>query len=117
MLSNYTSTTSSVAPCKKYMNTYPNFTPVIYNLSVNNSKAGVYTQVYISGNNFSLGSRIGYTVVNFGTYTNLPVTYYGSTNISFIVPTNAVPGIYSIQAINSFYPNSLVSNIVKYTVT
>ena len=99
------------------MNAYPNFAPIIYSLSTNSSNAGVFKQVNIFGNNFSLGSTIGYTVINFGNYKGLPITYYGSTNISFIVPSTAIPGVYGIQAINNSYPNSLISNIVNYTIT
>ena len=117
MLSNFTYTIPSSALCKKYKNTFPNFTPEIFYLSIYSSLSGVYTQVNIHGNNFSLGSNIGYSVVNFGTYINLPVTFYGSTSISFIIPTNAPPGTYTIQVVNLLYPTSLYSNIVDYTLS
>lgn len=109
--------TPSTVPCKKYANVYPNFAPVIYGLSQNSSKSGAYTQVRVNGTNFSLGSTIGYSVINFGAYMNLPVTYYGSNSISFIVPISVSPGVYNIQVVNSNYPNSLYSNIVTYTIT
>jgi hypothetical protein len=103
--------------CKQYKDAYPNFTPEILYLSTNTSVAGVYTQVNIVGNNFSFGSNIGRSVVNFGTYKNLPITFYGSTGISFIVPTNAQPGMYNVQVVNVLYPTSLYSNTVSYILT
>jgi len=106
---------SSKTSCAKYKNIFPNFTPVIVSLTPDTSNAGEYTQVNVFGNNFSLGSRIGYTVINFAN-TIIPVTYYGSSNISFIVPVNAGPGVYTVQAVNVFYPNSSYSNIVNFTI-
>jgi hypothetical protein len=100
--------------CKKYTNEYPNFTPEIYHLSTNTSDAGAYTQVKIFGQNFSFGSSIGRSVVNFGSYKSLPITFYGSTGISFVVPSNAQQGIYSVQVVNVLYPTSLYSNTVSY---
>ena len=105
------------ARCKKYVNAYPIFTPVIYGLSTYTSISGNYTQVNVYGNNFTCGSRIGYTVINFGDFINLPINFYGSTNISFIVPTQASPGIYNVQAMNVSYPTSLYSDIVPYIIT
>ena len=104
------------ARCKKYVNTYPDFTPVIYSLSTYTTISGKYTQVNISGTNFTSGSTIGYTVVNFGNFINLPINFYGSTNISFIVPIQASPGIYKVQVVNISHPNSLYSNIVPFIV-
>jgi hypothetical protein len=112
-LSNTSSTSNS--SCKQYSNTIPNFSPVITSLTPDNSRAGVYTQVYVLGNNFSLGSRIGYSIVYFGNAI-IPVTFYGSNSISFIVPTNAGPGDYTVQVINVFYPNSSYSNIVNFKI-
>ena len=106
---------SSKTSCVKYKNFFPKFTPVILYLSSDTANAGEYTQVNVYGNNFSLGSRIGYTIINFAN-TIIPVTYYGSTNISFIVPVNVCPGVYTVQAVNAFYPNSSYSNIVNFTI-
>lgn len=108
--------TKSTSSCKKFKNSYPNFTPVILDLSVHSSEAGAYTQVTIFGNNFSSGSAIGYSVVNFGDFTNLPTTFYGSTRISFTIPTIAKSGVYNIQVVNVLYPTSLYSNIVNYAL-
>ena len=85
---------------------YPNFTPNINNLSITNSITGVYSLVYINGSNFfpaCYGPRCTY--VNFGLYTKLPITFYSSFNISFIVPLNAVPGIYNVQVVNIYNEN------------
>ena len=109
-------TVPSSAPCRKYSYYYPNYTPEIMGLSIYSSAAGAYTQVNISGNNFSYGTQIGYSVVNFGTYQNIPVTFYGSNNISFIVPIIAPPGVYNIQVVNIWHPTSNYSNILTYTL-
>jgi hypothetical protein len=106
---------SSNSSCKKNSNTIPNFSPIITNLTPDTCPAGVYTQVTVYGNNFSLGSSIGYTVIIFGD-TIIPVTFYGSKTISFIVPTSASPGIYTVQAVNILYPNSFYSNIVNFII-
>ena len=108
--------TKSTALCKKYTNAYPNFSPIISDLSIHSSVSGEYTQVTIFGNNFSSGSAIGYSVVNFGDFMNLPVTFYGSTSISFTIPTIARPDVYNVQVVNLLYPTSLYSNIVNYAL-
>jgi hypothetical protein len=110
-------TVPSSVPCRKYAYIYPIFTPQILGLSIYTSVAGVYTQVTISGNNFSYGSNIGYSVVNFGQYQNIPVVFYGSSNISFIIPTLALPGTYNVQVVNLWSPTSTYSNILTYTLT
>ena len=58
--------------CRKYKGFYPNITPVIYSLSQDTSPEGDYALIYITGNNYLLD---GMTRVNFGSYTNLPVTF------------------------------------------
>ena len=110
-----TNNVSKKSSCKKYVNTVPDFSPVILSISPDISATGEYTQVNVFGKNFSFGSRIGYTIIKFGN-TIIPVTFYGSNNISFIVPANAPPGIYSVQAVNAFYPTSTYSNIFDYTI-
>ena len=128
----YTSiVTSSVLPktsrkCRRFQGFYPSFTPKLFNLSVNNSAFGEYTVVYINGANFLPN---GTTFVNFGNYTHLPVTYYSSFNISFVVPINANPGTYNVQVVNLYngnfspsinntYPGVLnLSNSINYTIT
>jgi hypothetical protein len=106
-------------------NNLPSFTPIINGLSQTKSKAGVFTQVFITGENFF---RNGTTYVNFGTIKKIPVTYYSSFNISFTVPTNATPGNYNVTATNIFngnfslpvqwtYPSNLKnSNSINYTI-
>ena len=83
---------------------YPSFNPVINNLSVNSSLAGAYSMVYINGSNFLPPSN-GITYVNFGNYTNLPVTFYSSFNISFVVPLNAGAGNYTVTVVNVYNGN------------
>ena len=93
-----------ISKCKGRKNVYPSFTPVIDSISVNSSISGVYTVVYISGSNF-LPPCNGDTYVNFGTYTYLPITFYSSFNISFIVPLNAPIGFYNIRVVNVYNDN------------
>jgi hypothetical protein len=113
--------------CKLAKGFLPSFTPTVYYLSVNTSPAGAYSNVTITGNNFLPN---GTTYVNFGTdYTNIPISYYGSNHISFLVPTNAISGSYEIivvnnytsnfgSHINNFYNSNLnYSNSVTYTLT
>ena len=112
--------------CKLSKGFLPSFTPEIYSLSVNNSVAGEYSVVNITGNNFLPN---GTTYVNFGGYQNISVSYYSSNNISFVVPSNAPAGSYNIIVvnnytsnfgphINNFYNNNLnYSNIMVYTLT
>ena len=106
---------SSNSSCKKYSNSVPDFSPVILSISPDTSATGEYTQVNVYGQNFTFGSRIGYTIIKFGNVI-IPVTFYGSSNISFIVPSNAGPGVYTVQAVNAFYPTSTYSNIINYTI-
>ena len=103
--------------CRKSTNSIPELTPVINNLSVTSSLTGLYTIVYIYGNNFSLYGITGTSVVNFGSFTGLPVSLYSSQEITFSVPMNALPGNYSVSVVNQTNPISLVSNSVNYTVT
>jgi hypothetical protein len=114
--------------CKLAKGFLPSFTPQIYFLPITDtSAAGAYSYVIINGNNFLPN---GSTYVNFGNdYTNIPVSYFSSNNISFIVPGNATPGIYNIVVvnnytgnfgshINNFYNSNLnYSNSVPYTLT
>jgi len=88
--------------CIKYNPMYPSFTPVIGSISVNSSLTGQYSLVYIFGTNFFPN---GTTYVNFGPYQNIPVTYYGSNNISFVVPIQAQAGTYDIVVINIYNGN------------
>lgn len=110
-------TVPSTVPCRKYTFYYPNYNPIILGLSIYSSVAGVYTQVTISGNNFSYGSNIGISAVNFGSYQNIPVIFYGSNQISFVIPTAAIPGTYTVQVVNLWYPTSTYSNTLSYNLT
>jgi hypothetical protein len=113
--------------CIQKYNTYPSFTPVIYSLSINESMQGVYTVVYVTGSNFQFGN--GSTYVNFGTYTRLPISFYNSSYISFVVPEDAPVGVYEVVVVsiyngnfspqvNNYYPGVLnYSNTVNYTLT
>ena len=104
--------------CRKYRSedAYPDITPRIDTLSQESSLVGAYTIVYITGINFSNFSVTGFSTVTFGSFKNIPVSYVGSFNISFIVPADANPGVYNVQVVNNMYPTSLYSNIVEYTV-
>jgi len=107
---------------------YPSFNPKIYNLSVTNSASGMYSLVYINGANFFPPSN-GSTYVNFGSFTNLPIIFYSSFNISFVVPLNAGTGNYNVVVVNLYngnfstpvnnsYPSiPNFSNPMTYTVT
>ena len=95
--------TKNTSKCKKNINSgYPIFNPVLISLSVNNSKMGVYSFVYISGFNFLPN---GITFVKFGNLGYLPVTYYSSFQLSFIVPGNTTVGNYKVQIVNLYNNN------------
>ena len=112
--------------CKLVKKSLPSFTPVIYNLSVDTSLAGTYSNVLITGQNFLPN---GTTYVNFGNFKNIPVSYLSSFNISFVVPTNAPVGSYNVVVINTYNSNYSAninniynqnlnfSNSVTYTLT
>ena len=88
--------------CKLAKGFLPSFTPAIYNLTVYTSLAGAYSFVGITGTNFLPN---GTTTVNFGTYKNIPVSYFSSFNISFVVPLNAPIGNYNVVVINTYNSN------------
>ena len=91
--------------CRKVKKpSYPSFTPVINNLSVNSSESGVYSLVYIYGINF-LPPVYGTTYVNFGPFKQLPITFYSNSSISFVVPLNALAGTYNIVVVNIYNSN------------
>jgi hypothetical protein len=112
--------------CRLYKQFLPSYTPVINNLSVYSSYHGVYSLVYITGTNLF---NNGATFVNFGQFKNIPVTFYSSFNISFVVPINAPAGNYNVVAVNVYndsfsspihhtYPGHLdYSNSLTYTLT
>lgn len=111
--------------CRKYKSFIPSFSPIINTLSTNVSYSNTYSRVYVGGSNFFSN---GTTYINFGPFTNIPVTYYSSYNISFVVPLNAIPGVYNVVAVNIYngnfsnnknntYPANLnYSNSLTYTI-
>jgi hypothetical protein len=119
----YTNTVN--CPTKSF---YPSFNPTINGLSVTSSASQTYSLVYITGSNF-VSPTNGTTYVNFGSFLNLPITFYSSFNISFVVPLNALAGSYNVvvvnvyngnfsTAVNTSYPgNPNYSNSITYTIT
>lgn len=113
--------------CRKYKGFYPDFAPSINTLSVTTSSSGVYTIVYINGSNF-MQPISGITYVLFGNY-KLPITFYSSFNISFVVPLGATAGVYKVNVINVYNNNFSTSvpqistgnlnysNTFTYTIT
>lgn len=116
-----------IVNCNKLFNRYPSFTPVIGFLSVDKSKQGVFSPVNITGANFQFGKDATY--VNFGNYTRLPISFFSSSNISFVVPEDASAGTYNVVVVNVYngnfspqvnnaYPGILnYSKPVSYTLT
>lgn len=98
--------------CRKISNTYPSFKPSIYSFSVVSSIAGKYTLVYVDGANF-LPSVYGSTYVKFGTKYNLPITFYSPNQLSFVVPLDAIMGIYNVFVVNVY--NGNFSPAVNFT--
>jgi uncharacterized protein (TIGR03437 family) len=99
--------------CRTYIQQLPNITPIISNLSIYSSISGMYTIVYINGDNFSLSGPIGYSTVVFGNYI-IPVTFLSPQNIAFVVPSVLGAGTYPVLVVNNNYPISLYSNSVNY---
>jgi len=104
--------------CKKYNYNYSNVLPKINHLSIYSSPQNTNTIVFINGENFSYNSvSMGYSVVNFGRFKQLPISFWGSDTISFQVPLNASAGNYEIQVMNILSPYPGYSNSVSYTIT
>lgn len=127
-LSIYKKTNGTTPLGCKSVSFYPNFSPAISSLSVTSSGSGVYSLVYITGANF-LPPSYGTTYVNFGTFKNLPITFYSTINISFVVPLNAPSSNYNVTVVNiynsnfspsvnqSYAGNPNYSNSITYTIT
>ena len=90
--------------CRKYKGGYPPFAPTVGSLSVTSSGAGTYSLVYITGTNF-LPPCYGNTYVNFGQFKQLPITFYSTSSISFVVPLGALAGIYKVVVVNIYNSN------------
>jgi len=112
---------------KNNISAYPPFTPTIKNLSVTSSFSRVYSSVTIQGTNF-LPPCYGKTYVNFGPFnkfsgyfTHLPITFYSTTSISFVVPLKMTPGKYNVQVgnlyNNNFSPGNKQSNSGKVNLS
>jgi hypothetical protein len=126
-ISNYLLNNTKSSNCRKYKSFYPSFTPTINSLFKTNSVAGDYSNVMINGSNF-LPPCYGSTYVNFGLFKNLPIVFYSTSNASFIVPLNAIPGSYNVQVVNIYNGNfspsvnqsyagtSNFSNSITYTL-
>jgi len=104
--------------CRKHNSFLPNVNPSIFSLSNNISAPGVYSLIYITGENF-----IPYnTTVTFGIIQNIPIVFYSSSYISFVVPTNVTENNYQIQVVVNYYNNQsltsslLYSNTLNYTI-
>ena len=108
----------STVNARKYRYSYPNTSPVIYGLSLTSSDIGEYTVCYINGLNFSKENTTGNSTVTFGDIANIPVIFYSSLNLSFVVPSNNLPpGPYPVQVVNNnYFPSTTYSNKVQYTL-
>jgi hypothetical protein len=107
----------STVSCRKYQKLPPNIVPVILQVVPEQSILGSYVVAHIIGYNFSLGGPLGYSTVTFGNITNIPITFFSSLNISFVVPViDVTDGIYNVRVVNNRYPAVLRSNLVPYTL-
>lgn len=87
--------------CLQVSSKSPDFTPLIYLLSTDTCAYNTYTVVTVQGYNFFPGN----TVIFFGE-TIVPISYYGSNGLSFVVPITSPKGTYEVRAANvtNFYP-------------
>jgi hypothetical protein len=110
---------------------YPSQVPVIYGLSAYESNVGTYTQVFVTGLNFVYGPNntiVYFTSTTTGEVTSIPVSYFSSSGISFVVPTTLSAGTYTAavgvkSSIGGKMPGAgatittlLFSNTVLYTI-
>lgn len=104
--------------CQNYSEkSYPDLSPTIIYLSsyyVNYlTSSNIPYRIYIRGTNFNTNDI---TSITFGPYKNIPITFYSSTSISFIIPMNAKPGPYNIQVVNQNIKGLIYSNIVVFSI-
>lgn len=92
---------SSISNCSAYLKKTPNLTPILVSLSTYSTIQNTYTTVVVKGYNFFPNN----TFILFGN-SPLSVSFLGSNGVSFVVPANAMPGNYEIEAVNTtnFYP-------------
>lgn len=103
--------------CRKFEYKYPDTSPEIYKLHPAESIVTDYTVCNIIGLNFSKSNTTGNSTVTFGNITNIPVTFYSSLNIAFVVPNNLATGTYAVQVVNNnYFPSTLYSNMVDYVL-
>jgi len=102
--------------CRKFKRFYPDLRPIIYGLSKYTSSNYTYNLIYVTGTNFFPDDS---TRIDFGPFKNLPVTFYSSSNISFVVPIEGVPGAFNVNATNNVNNACflLYSNSIQYTIT
>jgi hypothetical protein len=102
--------------CRKYKSFLPNIIPSISSLSNNISAPGAYSLIYINGLNFTPYNM----TVTFGSIQNIPIVFYSSFSISFVVPLNLSEGNYSVQVVannnNTLISGLLYSNTLDYTI-
>jgi hypothetical protein len=97
--------------------TYPDLKPTISYLSSYTAEYVITNSmpftVYVRGTNFT---RNGRTTITFGSYQNLPITFFSSTSISFTIPMQATPGQYNVQIINDTPIGKVSSNTDIFTI-
>jgi hypothetical protein len=92
--------------CKKYQKSLPSFTPIVTGFKANNYS------ISLTGENF-LPNRS--TFVNFGSFKNIPITFFSSFNISFIIPLTATSGTYELVVVN-IYNRNLYPRVFSSTI-
>ena len=106
--------------CRVKKGFLPNITPIISSLSTYTSESGKYKVIYVACNKFNFNTT-SVTFSNAIFKSSIPVIYFSTFSISFVVPINAPIGIYNIQVLiideSRLSPNIVYSNIISYTLT
>ena len=112
------------SPCYTINKGFPSQIPILSVIYPFYSNSGIYTQVNCTGTNFLHGANN--TIIYFtNEITNsspiiLPVTFYSSENISFVVPTDLLAGLYNVKVaiLSTIFNNTtlLFSNSLEYTI-